>query len=70
MIYLVDSSCFMTASQTTYPFDVAESFWKKIAKLAQNHEFYSIDKVEDEIKANLDQLAKRSKDNFQDYFFS
>ena len=44
MIYLVDSSCFMTASQTTYPFDVAESFWIKIAELAQNHEFYSIDR--------------------------
>ena len=69
MIYLVDSSCFMTASQTTYPFDVAESFWNKIAELAQNHEFYSIDKVEDEIKINLDQLSKWCNDNLPDDFF-
>ena len=63
MIYLVDSSCFMTASQTTYPFDVAESFWNKIAELAQNHKFYSIDKVYDEIKINLDQLSLHQFDN-------
>lgn len=69
MIYLVDSSCFMTASQTTYPFDVAESFWNKIAELAQNHVFYSIDKVDDEIKANLDQLSKWCDDNLPDDFF-
>lgn len=69
MIYLVDSSCFMTASQTTYPFDVAESFWNKIAELAQNHVFCSIDKVDDEIKANLDQLSKWCDDNLPDDFF-
>lgn len=57
MTYLVDSSCFMTASQTSYPFDIAESFWNKIAELAQNHAFYSIDKVEDEINANLPSTA-------------
>ena len=69
MIYLVDSSCFMTASQTTYPFDVAESFWNKIAELAQNHKFYSIDKVYDEIKINLDQLTNWCNDNLPDDFF-
>ncbi len=57
MVYLVDSSCFMTASQTTYPFDVAESFWNKLSELANNHSFYSIDKVQAEINANIDELA-------------
>ncbi len=46
MTYLVDSNCFMTASQTSYPFDIAKSFWKKIAELANRHSFYSIDKVQ------------------------
>ena len=69
MTYLVDSSCFMTASQTTYPFDIAESFWNKIAELAQNHDFYSIDKVEDEIKANLDELSNWCDENLPDDFF-
>lgn len=69
MTYLVDSSCFMTASQTAYPFDIAESFWNKIAELAQAHAFYSIDKVEDEIKANLDELSNWCDENLPDDFF-
>lgn len=69
MTYLVDSSCFMTASQTSYPFDIAESFWNKIAELAQNHAFYSIDKVEDEINANLDDLSNWCEANLPEDFF-
>lgn len=69
MIYLVDSSCFMTASQTSYPFDIAESFWQKMAECAQNHLFYSIDKVKDEINANIDDLAKWCEKNLPDDFF-
>ena len=69
MTYLVDSSCFMTASQTANPLDIAVSFWNKIAQLAQNHAFYSIDKVEDEINENEDALSKWCKDNLPDDFF-
>lgn len=71
MTYLVDSSCFMTASQTSYPFDIAKSFWKKIAELATNHRFYSIDKVQNEIKANLDELENWCDNNLpKDFFIS
>lgn len=71
MIYLVDSSCFMTASRISYPIDIAISFWDKIAQLAQNHAFYSIDKVNDEIRLNDDALTKWCKDNLpEDFFFS
>ena len=69
MIYLVDSSCFMTASRVSYPIDIAVSFWDKIAGLAQNHAFYSIDKVEDEIKLNDDALTKWCEDNLPEDFF-
>lgn len=69
MTYLVDSSCFMTASQTTYPFDIAESFWLKMTECAQKHLFYSIDKVEKEINANIDSLSKWCKENLPDDFF-
>ena len=48
MTYLIDSSCFMTASRIMYPFDIAQSFWNKISELAQNHVFSSIDKVKNE----------------------
>lgn len=69
MTYLVDSSCFMTASQTTYPFDIAESFWLKMAECAQRYLFYSIDKVADEINANIDALSQWCKENLPDDFF-
>lgn len=71
MIYLVDSSCFMTASRVSYPIDIAISFWDKVSELAQSHAFYSIDKVNDEIKLNDDLLTKWCNDNLpKDFFFS
>ena len=59
----------MTASRVSYPIDIAVSFWDKIAGLAQNHAFYSIDKVEDEIKLNDDALTKWCEDNLPEDFF-
>lgn len=71
MIYLVDSSCFMTASRLFYPIDIAISFWNKISQLAQSHAFYSIDKVSNEIKSNDDALTKWCNNNLpEDFFFS
>ena len=71
MTYLVDSSCFMTASRVSYPIDVAISFWDKIAQLAQSHAFYSIDKVNDEISLHDDALLEWCKDNLpKDFFLS
>ena len=71
MKYIVDSSCFMTASRVSNPIDIAVSFWDKIAQLAQNHAFYSIDKVKEEIKVNDDLLSKWCKDNLpKDFFIS
>lgn len=69
MIYLIDSSCLMTASQTTYPFDVAISFWNKISSLAKQHRFYSIDKVQKEINENIDELSKWCKNTLPQDFF-
>lgn len=69
MIYLIDSSCFMTASRVSNPIDIALSFWNKLAELAQNHTFYSIDKVKDEITLNDDELSKWCVANLPDDFF-
>lgn len=69
MTYLVDSNCFISAAQYIYPFDVAESFWKKISQEAQNHKFYSIDKVRDEIKVHHDDLYFWCNDNLPHDFF-
>ena len=69
MTYLIDSSCFMTASQTTNPIDIAESFWNKIAELANSHKFFSIDRVQTEINQNIDELANWCNDNLPEDFF-
>ena len=69
MIYLVDSNCFMDASRFHYPFDIAESFWKKLSEAANNHLFYSIDKVHDEIFENEDALSNWCSDNLPEDFF-
>ena len=68
-MYLVDSSCFIAASRYFYPIDIALSFWNKIAELAQNHAFYSIDKVKDEIKINEDDLSVWCSEKLPDDFF-
>lgn len=59
----------MTASRVTYPFDIAVSFWNKIAELAQSGAFYSIDKVENEIKINDDMLSSWCSENLPEDFF-
>ena len=69
MTYLVDANCFITASQKTYPFDIAESFWNKIAEEAGKHKFFSIDKVWDEICAHIDALQKWCEENLPADFF-
>lgn len=71
MIYIVDSCCFMKPFRVTYPMDIAESFWNKVAELANNHKFYSIDKVKDEIFENSDELTSWCKAKLpQDFFIS
>lgn len=71
MTYLVDSSCFMTASRVSYPFDIAKSFWSKLTELAIGNMFRSIDKVETEIKANDDDLTKWCAASLpQDFFIT
>lgn len=69
MIYLLDTDCFIKASRYTYPFDIAESFWRKLAEEAGAHKFYSIDKVYDEIKIHNDELSKWCGDSLPDDFF-
>ena len=61
----------MTASRVTYPIDIAVSFWNKISELAQSGAFYSIDKVENEIKINDDMLSSWCSENLpKDFFIS
>ncbi len=67
--YLVDSNFFIQAHRSSYPFDVAESFWTKFKELAINGRIVSIDKVKEEIYNSEDDLKVWCEDNLPDNFF-
>ena len=68
-VYVVDSNFFIQAHRTSYPFDVATSFWNKIINLAENGIIVSIDKVKNEIFKNDDELKQWCEINLPDEFF-
>lgn len=67
--FILDSNFFIQASRSTYPLDVAISFWQKVQQLANAGTIISIDKVRDEIYRNEDELTQWCKDNLPDEFF-
>lgn len=68
-VFVVDSNFFIQAHRTSYPFDVATSFWSKIINLAENGTIISIDKVKNEIFKNEDELKQWCEINLPDTFF-
>ncbi len=68
-IYIVDTNFFIQAHKAYYPLDVVPSFWNKIKFLAKEEKIVSIDKVQNEIYKNNDDLTKWCKDNLPQYFF-
>lgn len=67
--YIVDSNFFIQAHRSSYPFDVAESFWTKFKELANSGRIVSLDKVKEEIYSNEDELKKWCEDNLPEDFF-
>lgn len=68
-VYVVDSNFFIQAHRSSYPLDVATSFWSKVAQLANDGKITSIDKVKNEIYSNEDELKKWCEANLPDNFF-
>ena len=67
--YVVDSNFFIQAHRVIYPLDVAVSFWKSVAILAQEEIIVSIDKVKKELFRNDDDLKKWCINNLPNNFF-
>lgn len=64
--YIVDSNIFITAHRQIYPFDIAPSFWEKLAEKALD-KIIIIEAVQKEILKGQDLLAEwyeREKDKF------
>ena len=68
-LFVVDSNFFIEAHRTTYPLDVAHSFWNKVRQLAHDKKIISIDKVKKEIYDHEDALKQWCIDNLPDDFF-
>jgi hypothetical protein len=69
MNFLLDSNCFILAFRVSYPPDIAVSFWKKFEQLSQQHRFYSLVQVKNELYTNDDELCKWCKDKLPADFF-
>lgn len=68
-IYVVDSNFFIEAHRSTYPLDVAQSFWNKVRQLADSGIIISIDKVKEEIYDHQDALKLWCESNLPKDFF-
>lgn len=54
--YILDTSLFTQAKRSYYAFDIAQSFWTYLVRLANQGTITSIDKVYDEIERGKDDL--------------
>lgn len=68
-VYLIDSSVFIEAHRSYYPFDVFVGFWNSIKILANQNRIISLDKVKNEIYHNEDELKKWCENNLPKDFF-
>ncbi len=69
MTFVVDTNFFIQAHRFYYPLDVFNSFWSEVEKLAENGTIISIDKVQNEIYGNEDDLTIWCKTCLPDGFF-
>jgi hypothetical protein len=68
-VYVLDSNFFIQAHRASYPLDIATSFWAKVSQLANSGKIISIDKVQDEIYQNEDDLKAWCVSNLPNNFF-
>lgn len=69
MKYIIDSNCFVSPHRSFCPTDVGVSFWNKLQILAREGKICSLDKVQDELYSNSDELKAWMESNLEDNFF-
>lgn len=61
--FLIDANALMTPYRFYYAFDIAPSFWDKLADAFKRKQILLLDKVKDEVLKGDDDLTKWIKDN-------
>lgn len=69
-MFVLDSSVFIEAHKRYYAFDIAPTFWEKLAELAKDGKLCSIDRVKNELTKKDDELKQWIKNSFDSYFHS
>jgi len=69
-IFVLDSSVFIEAHKRYYAFDIAPTFWEKLAELARDGKLCSIDRVKNELTKKDDKLKQWIESSFESYFHS
>lgn len=67
--YVLDTSLLIQAKRSYYAFDIAQSFWTYLVRLANQGIITSIDKVYDEIERGKDDLYEWVQQNLPSQFF-
>lgn len=69
LMYVLDTSIFITAANGCFSFDFGEKFWSFLLKNAQDGILCSIDKVLAEIEQGEDYLKDWVTENLRGYFY-
>jgi len=68
-LFVLDTNFFIQSHNTSYPLDIATSFWNKVKMLAHNQRFVSIDKIKKEIYEKEDRIKEWCVKNLPEDFF-
>ena len=68
MAYLLDTNVFIQANNLHYGMDFCPAFWDWLVKANEEKQLFSIEKVNDELKAIDDSLSEWSKKRSSQFF--
>jgi len=68
-LFLLDANVFIQSHHSSYPLDVATTFWNKLKMLARNEIFISIDKVKEEVYRKEDTIKEWCVKNLSEDLF-
>ncbi len=66
--FVLDANVFIQAARQYYAFDLAPSFWQSLIHFGQLGRLMSIDRISEELKKGMDELADWAQSSFGNAF--